>query len=248
MKYILCAAVISVLFSNSVSATGTGFYTSLKAGVSDTKMKSNEVHYYSKGNPNPENNGSEDYHQDNESKSIYPNISVAIGFDFSQISDVNVRTELEYTYKDDSTFNPVTNYEIWTDQYGTNSYPNRNARLFSNELRSQALMLNGYYDFKNTSKFTPYVGAGVGVTHIKNNYTNQEYPDYAFSKTDNHFTWSASLGIAYNITNNVALDASYRYVDAGKFAFDQDFGKYANEETSFKLSSQDYSLGIRYNF
>ena len=108
-------------------------------------------------------------------------------------------------------------------------------------------MLNSYYDFKNTSKFTPYISAGVGVTRVKNESTDIEFPDYSFSKSDNHFTWSAGVGVAYNITNNVALDASYRYLNAGKFEFSQDFDD-DSQSVKYKLSSNDYSLGIRYNF
>lgn len=238
MKQLLLVTAISF---SSLAYADNGFYTSLKAGISDTKLKSNEVNY-----AYPEDDYSEKYTQNNQTKSIYPNISVAVGYDFSVISPVNVRAELEYNYKDSTQFNSNTNQIITTEGDDSESQTG-DELLFSNKVKAESLMLNSYYDFKNTSKFTPYISAGVGVTRVKNESTDIEFPDYSFSKSDNHFTWSAGVGVAYNITNNVALDASYRYLNAGKFEFSQDFDD-DSQSVKYKLSSNDYSLGIRYNF
>lgn len=247
MKHLLLVALVTTSFSGFANANN-GVYASVKAGVSDTKMKDNEVHYSTSGNPNILSDGIENYYQNNQSKSIYPNISVAIGFDFSQISNINTRTELEYTYKDSATFKPTTNYWSSTNISSSSVYSGDNSEKFSNRLESQSLMFNGYYDFKNISKLTPYISAGFGVTRIKNNYTNLRFPKFTLSQADHQFTWSVGVGAAYNITNNVALDLNYKYMNAGKFKFNEDFGDHENESIQFKLSSQDYSLGIRYNF
>jgi opacity protein-like surface antigen len=245
MKNLLLIAIIATSFSGLANANN-GVYASLKAGISETKLKDNNVNYfYDDG----EYYSHEDYGQANLSKTIYPSIYAAVGFDFSKISNVDARAELEYAYKDKTNFTSTLSSEVWTNSEGSESFSELlGVKFFSNNLRTQSLMLNGYYDFKNISKFTPYISAGVGFTHIKNDYINKIYPEYRFSKTDNQFTWSAGVGIAYSITDNVSLNASYRYIDAGNFKFDEDFYEYSNEKTSFKLSSQDYSLGIRYNF
>ena len=60
-------------------------------------------------------------------------------------------------------------------------------------------MLNAYYDFKNSSQFTPFVGVGVGLADIKNT-------------KDNEFAYSASAGGKYNINNNLYLGAKGSYV------------------------------------
>ncbi|OTG86112.1 hypothetical protein B9T31_08715 [Acinetobacter sp. ANC 4558] len=70
-------------------------------------------------------------------------------------------------------------------------------------------MVNGYYDFKYTSKFTPYVSLGIGATGVKNSQTEISIND-SVSSTDTHFTWSAGAGVAYNVTDNVALDLSHK--------------------------------------
>lgn len=245
MKRLLLIALAATSFSGLAHANN-GVYASVKAGVSNTKMKDNQVNYFY-------DDGSyyshEDYYQHDQSKSIYPNISTAVGFDFSKISNINSRIELEYTYTHSTKFEPTSNYEIWTNTYSTDKYLSKEGtKKFSNDLKSQSLMVNGYYDLANKSKFTPYLGAGIGLTRVKNDYVNLDYPDYNLSKSDNHFTWSTSIGVSYNVANNVDLDLSYSYVDLGKFRFGKDFKEYDSEETSFKLNSQDYSLGIRYTF
>ena len=245
MKRILLIALATISYSGLANANN-GFYASVKAGVSDTKMKDNQVNYFY-------DDGSyyshEDYYQHDQSKSIYPNISTAVGFDFSRISNINTRIELEYTYKHSTKFEPTSNYEIWTNTHNTTIYQSKKGtKKFSNELKSQSLMANGYYDFENKSKFTPYLGGGIGLTRVKNDYINLPFPEYNLSKSDNHFTWSTSIGVSYNVVNSVDLDLSYRYVDLGKFKFGKDFKEFDSEETSFKLNSQDYALGIRYTF
>lgn len=231
MKYILCTAAVLASISGLVNAND-GIYASVKAGISDTKFKSSTYNI-------PED---EDFYiNNNQTKSVYPTISVAAGYDFSTISPVDVRAELEYTYKGKTTFDPST-YENIYEGESWGEYPSN----ISNELTSQLLMLNGYYDFKNTSKFTPYVSAGVGFTHVKNKQTNGW--GETSSDSDNHFTWSAGVGVNYAVSKNVGLDLSYRYVDAGKFKFNNLVGYGENLDTNVKLQSNEYLVGVRYNF
>lgn len=63
-------------------------------------------------------------------------------------------------------------------------------------------MANAYYDIKNASAFTPFVGLGMGMANIQN-------------AKDNEFAWSASVGGKYNIDKNMylGLKGSYTSVD-----------------------------------
>jgi opacity protein-like surface antigen len=60
-------------------------------------------------------------------------------------------------------------------------------------------MLNAYYDFKNSSQFTPFLGVGIGLADIKNT-------------KDNEFAYSASAGGKYNINDNLYLGLKGSYV------------------------------------
>ncbi|ENU79774.1 hypothetical protein F975_02403 [Acinetobacter sp. ANC 3789] len=63
-------------------------------------------------------------------------------------------------------------------------------------------MWNTYFDWKNSSKFTPYFAVGVGATRIHtkgilsdNSVSDQFSYDFAtISKTDINFIWSVSVG------------------------------------------------------
>jgi opacity protein-like surface antigen len=243
MKHFLLVALVAVSFSSLANANN-GVYASIKAGVSDTKYKNSVDTEYNSDDP--------DYvwiySNNDQTKSIYPTISAALGYDFSAISPVNVRAELEYTYKSKTKYQPET-YETYGDYAGVIGIDYEHyAAINTSSIKSQSLMLNGYYDFKNTSKFTPYLSAGVGFTHIKNTQTDTIHHTNA-SDSDNQFTWSAGIGVNYAISQNVGLDLSYRYVDAGKydFTFTHTDGVIPTN-TKFKLESNEYLLGIRYNF
>lgn len=256
MKKILLVAAIT--FSGTVHADN-GFYTSLKSGTSHNKFSNIEHNLKPSGDI-----GSYFSYENGTEKTSYPTIAAAIGFDFSKISKVNARAELEYTYRDKINFQSTEyNYLYLSpngsliDQNPNSGYPS----ILPNEIQIQSLMLNSFYDFKNSSKFTPYVGVGVGVSHIKNKqYPNTErsfgfLDNIQIEDTTNNFMWSASLGVAYNVTDNVALDLGYRYIDAGKAKFTNSFDNiyYGTPEvidtkTEVKIVSQDYTLGIRYNF
>lgn len=249
MKQLLLVTAISF---SSLAYADNGFYTSLKAGISDTKFDNSKDQITSYESDVSFN---ETFHNKDADKSIYPSISAAVGFDFSKISNVNARAELEYTYKDKAKFSPSINKV--TVEFDGNSEtidaPEGISSFFINELRTQSLMFNAYYDFKNTSKFTPYVSAGAGVTRVKNTQTLNpqlsEETNLGLSDTSNSFTWSAGAGVAYKVTENVALDLAYRYVDAGEIEFKNSVAQEAAKlKSTADLTSHDYSLGIRYNF
>ena len=241
MKRILLATVIS---TSSFAYADSGLYTSLKAGVSDTKFEDYKWDL-------ADGNNSLVFKHKDADETIYPNISAAIGFDFSKVSKVNARAELEYTYKDKATFAPNISSAIFNgvEVQALEGFPS----VLVNELRTQSLMLNGYYDFKNKSKFTPYLSAGVGVSRIENKVSiNPEFfgdSENITTDTNNNFTWTAGAGIAYKVTENVALDLAYRYVDAGETDVSQSFeGIGIKLKNTADLVSHDYSLGVRYNF
>jgi opacity protein-like surface antigen len=59
-------------------------------------------------------------------------------------------------------------------------------------------MANAYYDIKNASAFTPFIGFGVGMADVQN-------------AKDNEFAWSASVGGKYNIDKNMYLGLKGSY-------------------------------------
>jgi len=70
-----------------------------------------------------------------------------------------------------------------------------------------AFLANGYYDFTNSSPFTPFVSAGIGFANV-----NIEVEDLDVSDDDTVFAYQVGVGIAYTINERVSIDAKYRYL------------------------------------
>lgn len=70
------------------------------------------------------------------------------------------------------------------------------------EISTATVLGNVYFDWANESMFTPYIGAGVGYGWVNGSGTAVD---------DDGLALGATAGVAIDITNNIALDAGYRY-------------------------------------
>src|SRR5262249_2109107 len=88
-------------------------------------------------------------------------------------------------------------------------------------------LLNGYVDLGTWSRFTPFVGAGVGFS--RNTISNfgdvnvNACPGidlcvgdaYADDASKWSFAWALYAGLAYRVTDNFTIELAYRYLDLG---------------------------------
>lgn len=95
-------------------------------------------------------------------------------------------------------------------------------------------MLNAFWDFKNDTRFTPYIMGGLG-------WSWQHVDTTGFDGTDNAFVYQLGAGASYNLTQNWALTADYRWVDTS----DYDFGFAGGDED---YASHELRAGVRYTF
>ena len=75
-------------------------------------------------------------------------------------------------------------------------------------LNTYTLMTNGYYDFNTGTKFIPYLGAGIGLSH--NSVTVSDDNNSVSVSNGNHFAAQGIAGVAYQLTKAVAFDVQYR--------------------------------------
>jgi opacity protein-like surface antigen len=68
-----------------------------------------------------------------------------------------------------------------------------------NNLSTTTVLGNAYFDFSNETMFTPYVGAGLGYAWVDNN--------------PNGVAIGLSAGVAVDLSENLTLDAGYRFRD-----------------------------------
>lgn len=165
--------------------------------------------------------------------------NIAVGAKVGQ----NLRFEAEYNYRE-----KTDKTAAYIDNGGMFIFEGKEKM----ELSAQSYMLNGYYDFHNSSKFTPYVGIGFGMAKIEYDYTdNYDVYDastgnYLGSSTDTYhasktkFAYNINAGASYDINDHLALDLGLRYIDYGSFS-DSDGDKY-------KTKSKEISFGVRYTF
>jgi len=83
------------------------------------------------------------------------------------------------------------------------------------DVTNLAFLANGYYDFHNSSKFTPYVSAGIGLTNVKVSSSDLEADN-----DDTVFAYQVGVGIGYAINDSVTLEVKYRYFGASDPEFD----------------------------
>lgn len=93
------------------------------------------------------------------------------------------------------------------------------------------IMVNGYYDINLGSSFVPFVGAGIGYVH-------PTVSEGVVTKSDNdHFGYQGIVGVAYNVTKNISVDASYTYL-----------GWTRSHKTDPKVHQNLINLGVNYYF
>ena len=114
-------------------------------------------------------------------------------------------------------------------------------------LQNNSLLLNAYYDFNTCTKWTPYVGAGMGVALLKFTYKDMIDGEKT-SRNSYNFAWQIGAGVAYDLTKNVALDAGYRYIDAGAAVNSKHIDTDWKSREKFDTAAHEVYFGARYTF
>jgi len=107
-------------------------------------------------------------------------------------------------------------------------------------------MANAYYDFKNSSAFQPYVGAGIGLAVIDINdlrASDWDADEPAVNVDDTVFAYQIMIGVAYAINQNIAIDLSYRYLGTSDPEFTDQDGDF-----DYEFSEHNILVGLRYTF
>ena len=146
------------------------------------------------------------------SKGFSPRLSA--GYDFGDF-----RVAADYTH-----------YKTRKDHEQGPSY------TLDSKIKLQSVGVSAIYDFDLNSPVKPYVGARVGINRFS--YDDDERrADYhateTFRKTKTGL--GVMTGIGYDITQNVALDAGYRYNHWGNF-------------DGLKVHTHEVSAGVRVKF
>ncbi|EPQ5228602.1 outer membrane protein [Providencia stuartii] len=240
MKKVILASLLSLTFSGLAMASGNGFYVSGKLGTSILKLSDQKW----SDEDGSDNGGS-------KTKGVFGG-GIALGYDLYDATSLPLRTELDITLRGKASSKHNLSNESWSS--GSSYFSSREDG--KNDITLNTFMINTYYDFKNQTNFTPYVSVGLGLASIKHkaqyifsevNSGGSEYDAFSKSKTNSNFAWSLGLGSQYAINDNLSLDLSYRFLDAGK----SDVSYNVDGETlksKVKVRSNDIMFAVVYRF
>ncbi|MCF7530488.1 opacity family porin [Neisseria lisongii] len=142
-------------------------------------------------------------------KGFSPRISA--GYDFGN----NIRAAVDYTH-----------YKKHDDRNG-DSY---------SKLKTQGIGVSAIYDIETGLPVKPYVGARVSVNRVTDESSETSAGGYEYySNRETKAGIGAMVGVSYDVTSNVALDAGYRYNYFGKFG-------------DVKIHSNEFHGGVRVKF
>lgn len=137
------------------------------------------------------------------------------------------------------------------------------------------VMANAYADLGNYHGITPYVGAGLGLAHVKWNDLNNvatcaavapavcdtALPGYVGTGAGGSYTethagngsiraaWSLMAGASYDISHNLKLDAGYRFTHvAGGPMFDYVLAGAGTQGYDKGFNMHTAKVGLRYQF
>jgi opacity protein-like surface antigen len=118
---------------------------------------------------------------------------------------------------------------------------NQGSGVATGERIRASFLFNGYYDFKNQTRFTPYLTAGVGGYHLE-----FKSSAYAYSPRNNFdVAYQVGAGVNYKICDRFGLDLKYRYFSGAEpqmKSLDNQFGKV------FDVGDHQLMAGLRFSF
>ena len=150
---------------------------------------------------------------DDADASYKPTIAVtsAVGYAFNQ----NFRVDLEYGYQE-ADIDRIAGVNV----------------VGAASLTVHTALANGYYNFKNSTQITPFIGAGVGATFLEGNLGSA-------SASDTVLAYQGTAGASYSVNDHLAVTGSYRYLDT-------EDGALGMQKASF--SDNLVRLGMAYSF
>ncbi|MBQ1330790.1 MAG: porin family protein [Desulfovibrio sp.] len=214
------ALVCALALPGSASAEGTGMYLAPKFLMTMQNLGT------------VEHSGLGGFGIDNYSQFTLGG-ALAAGYDFWPQHMIPLRIELEGALRGNSE-------RSWTGARGE----------CKETFNSTTLLANVYYDFHNSSAFTPYVGAGLGFAF---NYLGVDVHDRngnsiaSQDERQTNLAWNVGLGAAYQINDNMAIDAGYRYVDFG-YTEVEGSSPFGSGSVGIRPYAHELSLGLRWGF
>ncbi len=131
---------------------------------------------------------------------------------------------------------------VWS--YTSSFFSDGGSYALKGERERIAFLLNGYFDFKNSTPFTPYITAGLGGYHMRLKYQNQSY------ENDLDFAWQAGAGVNYALNDQISFDLKYRYFGGSDAEIQLPGNTISNSTRTqlFEVGDHQVMAGVRVGF
>ncbi|GLK56952.1 opacity protein-like surface antigen [Methylopila capsulata] len=151
----------------------------------------------------------------------------------------------------------TVDYETKADFKGRLGCPScagsSSSSIEKSKISALTFLANAYFDLGTWEGFTPYVGAGIGASRIhmsgfrSKNPGDTGYADGPGSGSDWNFAWALMAGVGYQVSDNVVIDANYRYVNLGDVKSKSYTAAGESGRVKVKnLQANEVRLGVRY--
>jgi OmpA-OmpF porin, OOP family len=117
----------------------------------------------------------------------------------------------------------------------------------SGDVHAWTIMVNGLYDFVNSTRFTPYLGVGIGAANI--DYGTVGPIGLGGIDDDTWtFAYQGIAGVSYRIADNFSVFANYQYLGTPKFDMDTVGTGAGTGSVETEYNTNNFLLGISYLF
>ena len=163
------------------------------------------------------------------------NFGIALGTSLPALGQ-NFRGEIELSYSSSDVDNIAFS--------GNGPAPEINV---DGDISTTRLFGNVYYDFQSSGKFTPYVGAGLGVA-----FTDLDFvygPGVAVRDNSEDLSAQLILGTSYQLSENMSLTGDIRYIrDFGVSGARFNPAGGVTGVVSDDIDSLNLNVGVRFGF
>jgi opacity protein-like surface antigen len=119
---------------------------------------------------------------------------------------------------------------------------------YATKIDALSFLANFYIDLGTWYGFTPYVGAGAGVTYLRSrDYDDTSLPtNHAAKNARANFSWAGMGGVAYRISPRWVADVGYRYLDMGDLPTSTGSNSVLDNTVWKRLTAQEVRIGLRF--
>ncbi len=161
-------------------------------------------------------------------------VYAALGYDWGN----SWRTELEFSHRN----NDINSIAA---KPGFIGFP---AGTIAGDSTAVALMFNILRDFDMGSRFTPYIGGGIGVADVDHDIIGANAPiAIGYGVHNRTFAYQGIAGVAVELAESLALDVSYRYFGTTKNNLTSTLNG-APASIAAGYGAHSFFAGLRWNF